>query len=126
MVALVLKAKPDWQKGKYNGVGGSVEPGETPHEAMVREFREETGIETASRDWSLFAVDEGPDHRCYFYRGLWPHGLSEAECKLTSLPDEPVRWWNAEQLPLNIIPNLALLVPAAMLADQLIEPIRLH
>jgi 8-oxo-dGTP diphosphatase len=46
-VLLVQKMKPDWQKGFWNGVGGKDEDGEEPIDAMVREFREETKIDTA-------------------------------------------------------------------------------
>ena len=43
-VLLIEKTKPAWQKGKLNGIGGKIEPGETPLEAMVRETNEETGL----------------------------------------------------------------------------------
>ena len=35
-VLLILKNKPQWQKGLYNGIGGKIEEGELPIEAMVR------------------------------------------------------------------------------------------
>lgn len=41
-VALIKKKKPEWQKGYLNGVGGKVKDGEGYHEAMTREFEEET------------------------------------------------------------------------------------
>ena len=42
-VLLIRKNKPAWQAGKLNGVGGKVEDGETPAQAMEREFMEEAG-----------------------------------------------------------------------------------
>ncbi len=42
-VLLIHKNRPDWQRGKLNGVGGHIEGSETSRDAMVREFREETG-----------------------------------------------------------------------------------
>lgn len=45
IVVLQLKDKPDWQHGRYNGIGGSVEVGETRMQAMKRESKEEVGIE---------------------------------------------------------------------------------
>lgn len=53
-VALIKKNRPDWQKGKYNGIGGKVEEGEPEILAMVREFKEETGIETLPEWWKPF------------------------------------------------------------------------
>lgn len=43
-VLLVWKNRPAWQAGKLNGVGGKIEEGETPIQAMNREFAEETGF----------------------------------------------------------------------------------
>lgn len=50
-VLLVFKNRPSWQQGKLNGVGGHLEVGECPLSAMVREFKEETGIQTDVHDW---------------------------------------------------------------------------
>lgn len=43
-VLLVLKDKPEWQRGRLNLVGGKVEDGETPQQAAIRELAEETGF----------------------------------------------------------------------------------
>lgn len=43
-VLLVHKNRPTWQAGKLNGIGGKIEAGETPLQAMEREFMEETGF----------------------------------------------------------------------------------
>lgn len=70
-VLLIEKKRPDWQRGLLNGVGGHIETKdedtsisgvistlryETPREAMVREFQEETGIKTTHANWEEFAV----------------------------------------------------------------------
>lgn len=56
-VVLIRKNRPEWQKGKLNGVGGKVEPGEQVIAAMHREFKEETGFGTEgwSTGWDRFA-----------------------------------------------------------------------
>lgn len=44
---LLLKGAPDkrlWA-GKYNGIGGHLEPGETPYRSALRELKEETGLD---------------------------------------------------------------------------------
>lgn len=60
-IVLMRKLKPEFQKGRLNGVGGKVGPKETPTQAMVREFNEETGLETIERDWTLFARFFAPE-----------------------------------------------------------------
>ena len=39
------KKKKDINKNKYIGVGGHVEKGETPDQALIREVKEETGLD---------------------------------------------------------------------------------
>jgi 8-oxo-dGTP diphosphatase len=53
-VALIRKNKPVQQEGLLNGVGGKIDRGETPLQAMCREFKEETGM--VVQDWQEFAV----------------------------------------------------------------------
>lgn len=48
---LIRKTIPAWQEGYWNGLGGSIEPGESAVDAMVREFAEESGIVTTPADW---------------------------------------------------------------------------
>src|SRR3990167_11123374 len=44
-VLLIKKIKPEWQKDKLNGVGGSVEDLESAFSAIKRECNEETSLE---------------------------------------------------------------------------------
>lgn len=53
-VALIRKNRPAWQAGKLNAIGGHVEPGETPRQAQVREYYEETGVRSTLDDWTFF------------------------------------------------------------------------
>lgn len=48
---LILKSRPAWIAGKWNGVGGKIEPGESVVDAMVREFCEETGLVAEAHQW---------------------------------------------------------------------------
>lgn len=54
-VLLIRKQRPEWQAGKLNGIGGKIEKDETPHNAMVRECQEETGLSTSAKQWHAFA-----------------------------------------------------------------------
>ena len=40
-----VKKKNDMHKNKWNGLGGKVIPGETPEECIIREVKEESGLE---------------------------------------------------------------------------------
>lgn len=64
-VVLVKKNKPKWQAGKLNGAGGKIEAEESPHQAMVREFDEETGVLIGS--WTRYAIMRGPDWEVHVY-----------------------------------------------------------
>jgi 8-oxo-dGTP diphosphatase len=69
-VVLIKKNRPNWQKGKLNGVGGLVRENENVKQAMIREFKEETAIEHEL--WDRFAIGTSNDEteRVHFYRTL--------------------------------------------------------
>jgi len=117
-VVLILKQKPDWQKGRFNGIGGKIEPGETPHEAMAREFTEETGKKSSPAEWMKFGVmkedidsDKSSDDSALIY--VFTTILFDTkECK--TVTEEEVKRFHADYLPTNKIDNLLWLIPAAM------------
>lgn len=76
-VALIRKCKPEWQHGKLNGIGGKIEPNEDAVQAMVREFKEETGADTEPGEWKHFAEaigvnngDEAEEFHCDFFASV--------------------------------------------------------
>ncbi len=64
-VLLIKKNKSEWQRGRLNGIGGKIEPRETVHTAMVREFQEETGLNI--HHWKKFCELEGDGFRVHFH-----------------------------------------------------------
>lgn len=54
-----VKKENDVHEGKWNGVGGKFEPGESPEECCIREIREECGLEV--RDPHLRGILTFPD-----------------------------------------------------------------
>ncbi len=44
------KKKNDFHEGKYIGIGGRLEPGETPLECVIREVKEESGYSFSNTD----------------------------------------------------------------------------
>lgn len=57
-IVLIEKDHPAWQAGKYNGVGGKIEPGETIAAAMSREFGEEAGVYISQDRWQHFRTEQ--------------------------------------------------------------------
>lgn len=43
-----IKKQNDYHKGKWNGLGGKFEPGESPEECAIREIKEESGLDVIS------------------------------------------------------------------------------
>lgn len=110
-VALVLKNRPEWQAGNYNAIGGKIEPGEGPTDAMVREFAEEAGVEL--EDWQFqFCLRREGVYEVYFYAAWSTLALEE----VMSVEDEPIHILDPLNLPNNVIFNIRWIIP--MVLDQ--------
>jgi 8-oxo-dGTP diphosphatase len=109
-VALIEKQKPAWQKGKLNGIGGKIEPDETPAEAMRREFTEETGVEINS--WQHYVTLTGSGFTVHFFHST---ESDDVLAQLRSTTDEEVKiCWVENVSVMPTIPNLPWLIPMAL------------
>lgn len=115
-VLLIRKNRPAWQAGKLNGIGGKIEPNETPIEAMRREFWEEAGLSIT--DWTKFARLAKPFEfcvDCFYAVGEPNHAKTQT--------DEVLEVWS---LPLfynvPVISNLHWLLPLAQ--DHIKNPLK--
>lgn len=109
-VALIRKTKPAWQAGLLNGIGGKIEPSETPMEAMEREFYEEAGVRTLG--WCHFGKGWGPDFKVHFFtrRGDLDELRTTTEEKIEIItPIVATRT--------DVVPNLRWIIPMARLID---------
>jgi 8-oxo-dGTP diphosphatase len=109
-VALIQKIKPEWQKGKLNGIGGKVEDTDfSTDDAMIREFHEETGVKFL--DWECFGSMVCTNSwRVALYRGV-----SNVVYDVKTTTDERVSVYSHKYLiGDDSIPNLKWLIPAAL------------
>ena len=121
-VVLLLKNRPEKLAGLLNGVGGKIEPGETPAEAMRREFREEANLDITH--WSEFAVIEDPNYDVHcFYACTGKTYMAMVK----TMTDEPVGIYTVRELPDNTMSNIRWLIPLAIdeyLVDQKIKVLK--
>lgn len=76
------KKKNDLNSGKWIGIGGHFEPGESPEECLLREVREETGL--TLRRWQFrgivtFCSDCAPTEYMHLFTADAPEGIL-ADC----------------------------------------------
>jgi 8-oxo-dGTP diphosphatase len=121
-VALINKLRPSWQYNKLNGVGGHIEDGESPEEAMSREFMEEAGVPDTKwervMEYSVFA-DKGEDGywldlvaTVYFFRSFGDLKL------ITSKTDEKISICNIDEIhSMNVLKKIKFLVPLCLNDD---------
>jgi 8-oxo-dGTP pyrophosphatase MutT (NUDIX family) len=107
-VMLIRKAKPEWQKGRLNLVGGKVEPGESFYDAAVREFGEETGLDALGFEKQGTIRSERSDwvievFTCWTWR----------ENRIISEDAEPVEWFRWEDIKDDpaLMDNLRTVIP---------------
>ena len=72
-----VKKSVDANKDKWIGVGGKLEPGETPDECMLREVFEETGLKLKEYEYRGivdFCSDMWPEELMHLYTAKFPGG----------------------------------------------------
>lgn len=121
-VVLINKLRPAWQAGLLNGVGGRIQDGETPYEAMVREFEEEAGLHRDN--WKHFCTLEGVDWQVDFFKSFGVMG--DLKNAVHSVTDEKIEIVGTDMIARlqRVVSNLRWLIPLALeeeiiLASQL-------
>jgi 8-oxo-dGTP diphosphatase len=96
-----IKKADDMHAGKWNGLGGKLEPGETPEECAVREIKEESGLVVTKPElkglltFPAFAKDE--DWYAFVFVAR------EFEGELIDSPEGVLQWVDdAELFKLNL------------------------
>jgi len=96
-----IKKHNDMHAGKWNGLGGKLEPGETPEECAIREIREESGLVVSNpllKGFLTFPMFDGSDD-WYAFVFL----VNQFEGQLIDSPEGVLRWIpDDELLDLNL------------------------
>ena len=94
---LYRNKKPgDTHKGKWNGLGGKVEPGETPEQCAIREVQEESGLTTINLKLHgviTFPMFDGMDDWYVFV-----FTITEFEGEMIESPEGELAWIPDEKL----------------------------
>ncbi len=59
-----IKKENDYHEGKWNGLGGKLEPGESPEDCVIREIKEESGLDIFNpkmKGFITFPLFDGKD-----------------------------------------------------------------
>lgn len=123
-VLLIKKNRPNWQAGKFNGIGGKIESfDDSPFIAMAREFKEETGLDIPAKEWDLFNTIESPTFKLFVF-----HTTSTILDNFQSITDEIVHYVDIDHLFSNqfsdCISNLSWLI--SMCLDRDIDRLSGH
>lgn len=112
MVALLKKTESEGQAASLDGIGGTIKPHETPHDAMRRSFQEKTGCDL--QHWTQAAILEPRDHSGTVF--IFAGRLGEHETALTfkQLTSERPAWYHRRFREVSgARPNLSWLIPLA-------------
>lgn len=116
-ILLIEKLRPEWQKFRWNGIGGKIEEGETPNDAIHREANEEVGRSYVFEHVITFTC---PGGTVYVYKSIFP----EEDIPFKQIEDENLSIWSLDDLPISMMGNLRWLIPLSLAAVAF--PIYVH
>ena len=106
------KKKHDINKNKWVGIGGHIEDGETPNQAIIREVKEETNLDLISLDYRglLHFINNDYEEDIYLYTSNAFKGTLE-ECNEGELRFIPfsdlmsLNMWEGDKIFLPLLIN---------------------
>lgn len=108
-ILLARRCNTGYQDGNYQVPAGHVEEGELPTEAIIREAKEEVGVDAEVKDLELVHVSYRPKHDdtgdrvdFFFRTEKWvgePTIMEPNKC-------DDLKWVSPNDLPANITPHV--------------------
>jgi 8-oxo-dGTP diphosphatase len=92
-----IKKANDIHEGKWNGLGGKFEPGETPEECAIREIYEESGLRAENPLLKGFLTFPGFAHDEDWYAFVFV--VRQFTGELVESPEGYLSWIEDERLP---------------------------
>lgn len=94
---LLIYKKKGFEAGKYNGIGGRVERGESIEEAAKREVKEEVGVDIDNLEYTglleFYSIESEPDWRVYVFKAKIVNGTPIETDEAKPL------WFKVNELP---------------------------
>ena len=108
---------------RWSALAGFVEPGETPEEAVIREAREETGVEVATVEYVTSQPWPFPQALMIGFWAFVDPAADEATLTPAPAPDELVeaRWWARDELARALSAGEIILPPPGTIGNYLIS-----
>jgi 8-oxo-dGTP diphosphatase len=105
-----VKKENDMHAGKWNGLGGKMEPGETPEECATREIYEEAGLKVKRLTLKGIITFPGFYNQEDWYTFLFI--IDDFEGQLIDSPEGHLKWIQNDQLlDLNLWPGDRIFIP---------------
>ena len=105
-----IKKENDMHAGKWNGLGGKLEPGETPEECAMREIYEESGLQVKTLTLKGIITFPGFYDQEDWYTFLFV--IDNFEGQLIDSPEGHLQWIpDRHLLDLNLWPGDRIFIP---------------
>lgn len=129
-----VKKKNDLNEGKWIGVGGKFEEGESPEDCLLREVREETGLTLTDyrfRGLVTFVSDEAPTEYMHLFTATGFTGTlrdcDEGTLEWVPIPQvETLPLWQGDKLFLRLLQTEKdfFSLKLRYVGDQLVQAVR--
>lgn len=119
---LLLKKNrgPEAVIGKLNGIGGKIEEFETAYHAMVRECKEETGLDIPVDEWEFSSILNGPNWNVFIF-----NVFTDKIFDFQQIEDEQLTIIHSDYIKdYEVVNNIPLLVAVALDDSGIMKPVK--